>query len=137
MNARSTEAGELIAKTAERLKSMKEFSPPAWAKFVKTGAGKERVPVNADWWFVRAASVLRKTYLKPVGVARLKTVYGTSKKRGTMPKRHYKASGSIIRKILKQLEAAGFVRIDEKKRGRAITPKGQKFLDSISKELKK
>lgn len=137
MNARDTEAGKLIEKTAAKLKSMKEFSPPVWAKFVKTGAGKERTPTNADWWFVRASSMLRKIYLKPIGVARLKTVYGTNKKRGTAPKRHYKASGSIIRKILKQLEAAGFVRIDEKKHGRVITPKGQKFLDSVSKELKK
>ncbi|MFH1105677.1 MAG: 30S ribosomal protein S19e [Candidatus Aenigmatarchaeota archaeon] len=137
MNARDADSKELILRTAGRLKAMKEFAPPAWAKFVKTGAGKERTPTNIDWWFVRAASMLRKIYLKPVGVARLKTIYGTSKKRGTAPKRHYKASGSIIRKVLKQLEAAGFVKIDEKKKGRVITPNGQKFLDSVSKELKK
>jgi len=47
-----------------------------------------------------------------------------------------KGSGAIIRNALQQLEAAGLVKIIDKK-GRAITPKGQKILDILSTEIKR
>ena len=49
---------ELIPKTAEALK--KEIVMPPWASFVKTGHAKERPPDSPEWWYARAASILRK-----------------------------------------------------------------------------
>ena len=64
---------EYNKKLAETLKQIPEFEVPDWAEFVKTGISKERPPVEDDFWFKRAASILRQLYIKgPVGVGRLR-----------------------------------------------------------------
>ena len=76
-------ANELIEKVAEELKKISEIKPPAWASYVKTGVHKQRPPVEADWWFMRTAAILRSIYrLGPVGVSKLRTKYGGKKDRG-------------------------------------------------------
>ncbi|AAL81623.1 30S ribosomal protein S19e [Pyrococcus furiosus DSM 3638] len=127
----------LVERVAQRLKEIPEIKPPEWAPFVKTGRHKERLPEQEDWWYYRVASILRRVYLDgPVGIERLRTYYGGRKNRGHAPEKFYKAGGSIIRKALQQLEAAGFVEKVPGK-GRVITPKGRSFLDKIATELKK
>jgi small subunit ribosomal protein S19e len=130
------DAQELIERAAKELEKLEELKPPEWSRFAKTGVHKERPPVQENWWWLRAASVLRRVYLEKSGVSRLRTVYGGRKSRGHKPEHKYKASGAVIRKVLKQLEAAGFVKT-EKKKGRIITPKGQSFLNRIAREMKK
>jgi small subunit ribosomal protein S19e len=120
---------EIIYNTAEQLK--KEIKAPAWGAFVKTGAHKQRPPIESDWWTTRAAAVLRKVYLLgPIGTNKLANKYGGRKKRGTKPERHHAGSRSIIRKILQQLEEKGYIQQTEKgvHKGRVITPKGVKLL---------
>jgi len=103
-------------------------SPPDWAAFVKTGAHAERTPDNPDWWYVRAASLLRQVYMRgPIGVEKLRNWYGGKKNRGARPERHYPAGGKAIRLCLQQLEKAGLIVKDGK--GRAVTAKGQSLLD--------
>ncbi len=132
------EAQDLILKAAEELKKIPEIKPPAWAAFVKTGMHKERPPANNDWWYMRAASVLRAVYrLGPVGVSKLRTKYGGKKNRGVKKEHFYKGSGNILRKSLQQLEKAGFVKFAEKgvHKGRIITPKGKSFLDKMAAQI--
>jgi len=127
----------LVEKLAAKLKEIEEIKPPEWAAFVKTGRHKERVPEQEDWWYYRAASVLRKVYVDgPVGIQRLRTWYGGKKNRGHAPEHFYRAGGSIIRKVLQQLESAGLVRTIPKE-GRIVTPKGQSLVDGVATELKK
>ena len=134
---RDADTQELVTKAAEELEKMPEFKPPEWAAFVKTGVHKQRPPTQANWWFIRSASILRKVYLNQrIGVSKLRKVYGGRKNRGHKPEHKKRASGSIIREILQQHEKAGFVKM-EKGKGRTITPKGQKFLDQAAKEMKK
>ncbi len=132
---------ELIEKTAVALKQqVKEVKPPVWADFVKTGASKERPPANADWWFVRAASVLSQIHrLGPVGVAKLRTHYGGRKNNGAAPESFFKASGNIIRKVLQQLEKAGLAKQAKKgqHKGRILTPKGASLLEKVSSAIMK
>ena len=128
--------GQVIEKTAEALKKVEEIKPTEWAKFVKTGTSRERPPVNPDWWYVRAASILKKiNKLGPVGVNKLKKKYGSKKNRGHKPGKRYDASGNIIRKILQQLEKAGLIEqtIKGSHKGRILTNKGKSFLDKSSK----
>ncbi|MCD6467227.1 MAG: 30S ribosomal protein S19e [Methanomicrobia archaeon] len=126
-------ADKLIGKLKGELKAMKEITPPEWAKFVKTSSSRERLPDQEDWWYIRAASILRKVYINgPVGVSRLRTVYGSKKNRGCKPERFRKAGGAIIRRILQQLEEAELVKNET---GRVITPKGRSLLDKISREI--
>lgn len=131
------EPEKLVEKAAEELKKIDSIKMPDWAKFVKTSSGKARPPIKLDWWYVRVASILRKLYLRsPLGVERLKGMYGCKKDRGHRPDERRRGSGKIIRVILQQLEQAEFVKKVEEKKGREITAKGKKFLDGLFKNVK-
>jgi small subunit ribosomal protein S19e len=128
-------ADHIIRRVAEELKKRKEIVPPAWAAFAKTGVHKELPPEDPDWWFTRAAAVLRRVYVDgPLGVERMRSFYGGNKNRGSKPNAFRKGSGSILRKSLQQLEAAGLVIHD--KTGRRVSPAGMAFLDNLSQEVK-
>jgi small subunit ribosomal protein S19e len=131
-------AEALINKAAEALKKEDSVKAPEWAKFAKTGHHKERPPVNPEWWYIRCAAILRSVYiLGPVGVSKLSKKYGGIKNRGLKPKKFFTASGSVLRKALQQLQAAGLVEYREKglRKGRVIAGKGKQLLDNLAKEL--
>ena len=73
---KSVDAHTYNAKLAAALKKYKEFAPPEWVFFVKSGHGKQR-PINEeDFWYKRGASILRQIYLRGgFGVRRLRTRY--------------------------------------------------------------
>ena len=126
----------LIRRVAEELKKRPEFTPPAWAEFAKTGAHKELPPQNPDWWYVRAAAVFRRVYVDgPIGVQRMRSFYGGRKNRGSKPNKLVKGSGSVLRKSLQQLEAAGFVVHD--RTGRKCSPAGTSFIDNAAFSVQK
>jgi len=128
-------AEELILKTAEKLKGNDKIAPPSWAEFAKTGRHTERAPTQDDWWYTRAASILRKLYVKgPMGSSKLAAEYGGYADKGSMPNRAAKGSRSIARKCLMQLEAAGYL-LPTSKEGRMISPAGQSLLDNTAKEV--
>lgn len=130
-------ASELIKKAGNELKKSNKVQIPEWAKVVKTSSAHERVPTEKDWWQMRAASILRKVYLKgPIGVEKLRAFYGKKKNRGVRPEEFRKGSGKIIRVVLQQLEAEGYIKSTEKgiRKGKVITPKGQSFLDKLAKK---
>jgi len=122
-----------IPALADVLKKIPEFEIPEWALYVKSGCSKERPPVEEDFWYIRAASILRHLYIKGVvGVGRLRTRYGSRKNRGARPDKFYKASGKMIRIILQQAEAAGLVeKMSKMQFGRRLTQVGRDLLDSI------
>lgn len=126
---------EVIKRAGEGLK--KEIKMPEWAMFVKTGPAKERPPSQPDWFYFRAASILRKVYMQgPIGVNKLRTKYGSKKNRGHKPEKFFRAPGKIIRNILQQLESNQYIKKDAKghHKGRIITSKGKSFLDKVSRE---
>jgi Ribosomal protein S19E (S16A) len=126
----------LISTIAKDLNENKSINAPEWAKFVKTGVHKERRPEDADWWYTRCASILRRVYIDgPVGLNSLRSYYGGKKDRGCEPEKFRKGSGSVIRTALQQLEDAGF--IAKVKEGRIITPEGKSFVDKASNIVKK
>lgn len=134
--AREVRADVLIDRLKEELKKIEAIKPPDWAYYTKTGSHKERPPIQEDWWYIRAASILRTLYMRPtpVGVERLRTKYGGRKKRGVRPERFVKGSGHVIRLILQQLESAGLVERVEG-RGRRISPAGISLLDKLAAEI--
>lgn len=122
----------LVKQLSEELKKLDELKPPEWSRYVKTGVHRERPPEQPDWWYARAASVLRRIYLDgPVGLSRLRTFYGGRQKRGSSPERFRKGGGKILRTILQQLERGGLVAKTERG-GRKMTPKGASMLDGIT-----
>ncbi|MDI6866370.1 30S ribosomal protein S19e [Methanoculleus sp.] len=129
-------ADMFIRQVAEELKKNQQIQPPDWAAFAKTGVHKQMPPENEDWWYVRAASVLRRVYTDgPVGTQRMRSAYGGKRDRGSSPYQFRRGSGSIVRKIFQQLEAAGYV--TRSSEGRTITPAGRSFLDNVAHSLKR
>ena len=129
---------EYNLKLAEALKEVPEFQKPEWVDFVKSSPSKARPIDDADFWYKRAASILKQIYKnKTVGVGRLRTKYGSKKNRGMKPEKFFKSGGKIIRTILQQSDKAGFTEAFKPQKGtklrsgRRLTEKGTKFLESI------
>ncbi|PKP54334.1 MAG: 30S ribosomal protein S19e [Candidatus Altiarchaeales archaeon HGW-Altiarchaeales-3] len=134
-------AAELIDEVANDLKKREKFPQPEWVKFVKTGVHKERRPENPNWWWIRAASILRKIYMNgPIGVSRLRTVYGGRKNKGVKPEKSMKGSGKIVRSILQEFDNLNFTKKTlrtpmSSAKGRVITPEGQSYMDKIATDI--
>ncbi|KAJ1454934.1 hypothetical protein M885DRAFT_617511, partial [Pelagophyceae sp. CCMP2097] len=82
-----------------------------------TGVHKELAPTSEDWYFVRAASIARKVYLKPgVGIGALRKWYGGQYRRGSRAKET---------KVVEKTESGG----------RTITRVGQQDLNRIAGQV--
>jgi len=128
-------ARPFLARLADHLKGEGKVPPPEWAPFVKTGVHTEKSPVDPDWWHVRVASVLRKVYLHgPIGTTRLSAEFGGRRDGGSAPYHPRRGSRSIARHALQTLEAAGYLRPQEKA-GRVVSAEGQRLMDGIAHEV--
>lgn len=135
MTVRDVDPKALLTMLKEELKKLSQLQPPPWSYYVKTGAHKERLPEQLDWWHMRAASLLRRVYMDgPVGISRLRSYYGGRQNRGQSPERFRRAGGKIIRTILQQLEQAGLMKRVERG-GRKVTPKGAAMLENLVKRM--
>src|SRR3989442_14552052 len=133
VNAYDVPASKLIVALTERVKTLPELAVPEWAHYVKTGSHAERPPQQPDWWYVRAASLLRKLYFRaPLGLTEFETAYGGSKAVAYNPKQQRNAGSSANRRVFKQLEVAALVKKTPK--GRGLTPQGAAPLDNLSNE---
>lgn len=110
--------------------------PPEWVYFSKTASFKERVPDDPEeWWYIKAASLLRKLYIsnEPIGVNTARTIYSGKKRRGSRPPITVKHPGHSLRLLFQQLEKAGLVL--KSKDGRILSQKGRSLLDKLSYEI--
>jgi len=125
-------AHEFIVTYAGHLKRSGKLEVPKWADLVKTGHFKELAPYDPDWYYIRAASIARKLYLRGgTGVGAFRKIYGGADRRGVKPSHFTLGSGAVIRSVLHQLEKLNLVTKDTKG-GRRITVEGQRELDSIA-----
>jgi small subunit ribosomal protein S19e len=131
---RSIDPAKYNTALAAALKKEELVKQPDWAFLVKTGVNRQRPNIDADFWYKRAASILRQIYIKKiVGVQRLRSRYGGRKDRGMQPPAFFKSGGKIIRIILQQLDSAGFTeKVKGKHAGRQLTAKGKEFLEGIT-----
>ncbi|MEM3120149.1 MAG: 30S ribosomal protein S19e, partial [Nitrososphaerota archaeon] len=122
---------------ARYLKENKMVSAPKWAAYAKTGVSKDRPPSDPDWWYVRSAAILRKLYIRGegLGVSRLRRMYGGRHRMGHRNPHFAPGSGSVIRKALQQLEAAGLV--EKSRKGRVLTKRGKQLLEEVSETILK
>lgn len=130
-------AEDLIEAAAAELEG--RIEEPEWVQFSKTGANRELPPQEDDFYYVRAASLLRKVATEgPIGVERLSSAYG-GRKRGTNRYRVAKARNEtgakkVVRTALQDLEEEGLVET-AKGEGRRITGDGQQFLDELAGDV--
>merc|ERR1712100_710568 len=125
-------APKFIEAFAQHLKRQGRFEIPKGADVVKTAKHKELAPYDADWLYIRSASMVRKIYIRGgSGVGGFRKVYGGQMRRGTCKKVFSVGSGKICRYILQQLEEMGLVEQSEDG-GRKITKEGQRELDTVA-----
>ena len=130
---REIPAQQYVLALAKQFEESQTIKAPEWADLVKTSYLKQMPPSNANWWYVRAASIARQIYMNhTVSVSGLSFRYGGNENPGSSPKHHQVGSRKIVRTILQQLEKAQLVKTTEK--GRELTPKGQKLLDQVANE---
>ncbi|KAA8541015.1 hypothetical protein F0562_024847 [Nyssa sinensis] len=98
---------EFVKAYAAHLKRSGKMELPHWTDIVKTGTFKELAPYDPDWYYIRAASMARKIYLRGGLVALLHVTYFNS---------------------LQNMNIIDF----DPKGGRRITPSGQRDLDQVS-----
>ncbi|KAL2900323.1 40S ribosomal protein S19-3 [Bienertia sinuspersici] len=123
---------EFVKAYAAHLKRSGKIELPPWTDIVKTGVLKELAPIDPDWYYIRAASMTRKIYLRGgLGVGAFRRIHGGSKRNGSRPPHFGKSRSSIARHILQQLEKMIIVEIDPRG-GRKITSSGQRDLDQVS-----
>ena len=128
---------EFLAELADRLAD--RIEEPDWAEFTKTGPDRELPPQQDDFWHTRAASLLRKVAVRgPIGIERLSTEYGGSKKGSNRyrvsPASHSDGSKKIIRTILQQLEEEELVETAQGE-GRRISSEGRSLLDEVAADV--
>ncbi|THU51485.1 hypothetical protein C4D60_Mb06t31530 [Musa balbisiana] len=123
---------EFVKSYSAYLKRSGKMELPEWTDIVKTGMFKELAPYDPDWYYIRAASMARKIYLRQgIGVGGFQKIYGGRKRNGSCPPHFCKSSGAIARHILQQLERINIIEIDSKG-GRRITSQGQRDLDQVA-----
>merc|ERR1712146_782026 len=129
---------DFVIAYAAHLKRIDKIEVPKWADLVKTGTIKELAPYDPDWYYIRAAAIARRVYLRGgIGVGSFKRIFGGRRMRGTRPENTVTGSGSIARHILKELESLKIVEKVPNSKGRRITAQGQRDLDSIAGQISK
>ena len=141
VTVRDVGAADFIKAYANTLRLSDKMVLPEWVSLVKTASFKELAPYDPDWYYVRAAAIARRVYLrKGVGIGALSKSFGGQNRRGTLRNKKAKGTQGIIRHILQQLENMGVVEHCESKddsnpalgKGRQITEKGQAALDACA-----
>merc|ERR1712110_745906 len=98
VNVRDVAAADFVIAYAAHLKRIGKIEVPKWADLVKTATHKELAPYDPDWYYIRAAAIARRVYLRAgTGVGAFKKIFGDRVHRGTRPERFGTASGSIAR----------------------------------------
>jgi small subunit ribosomal protein S19e len=129
---------ELLDAVADELRD--EVDEPDWRPFAKAGSYAELPPEQEDFFYTRAASVLRTVAIDgPVGVERLRTRYGGKSSGSTRyrvaPEHRVDGSGSLIRTILQELGDAGLVERPPDGKGRVVTAEGRSLLDATAGDV--
>ena len=98
---------DFVIAYAAHLKRIGKIEVPKWADLVKTSVHKELAPYDPDWYYIRAAAIARRVYLRNgIGVGAFKRIFGGRRMRGTIPERFQSSSGSIARHILKEVRCS-------------------------------
>eukprot|EP00760_Papus_ankaliazontas_P017649 PhM_4_TR17360/c0_g1_i3/m.21567/K02966/RP-S19e, RPS19; small subunit ribosomal protein S19e len=131
---KDVEPAKWIAAFAGHLKQQGSIEVPEFVDYAKTGPNRILPPQNADWYYVKAAAVLRRVYLRPfTGIGGLRKVFG--KCWGLSRPVHFQvASGGVLRKVLQSLEKLGLV-AKSNDGGRVITKAARRDCDRVAMKV--
>eukprot|EP01083_Nonionella_stella_P127114 385022_1 len=126
--------GQWITAFAAHLKQQGSMDVPECVDYAKTGISRILPPQNPDWYYVRAAAVLRRVYLRPfTGIGGLSKVFGSTW--GLSRPLHFRtAATGILRKVLHSLEKLNLLAKSEDG-GRVITKSARRDCDRIAMKV--
>ncbi|KAJ6829643.1 40S ribosomal protein S19-like [Iris pallida] len=123
---------DFVKAYSAHLKRSRKMELPHWTDIVKTGRFKELAPYDPDWYYIRAASMAKKIYLRQgIGVGGFQKMYGGRKRNRSKPQHFCNSSGVVARNILQLLQAMNIIDVDPKG-GRVITSQGRQDLDQVA-----
>ncbi|MFX1274541.1 MAG: 40S ribosomal protein S19 [Promethearchaeota archaeon] len=127
----------LLDAIAKKLKEdYPEVTAPPKSRFWKTAFFKELAPVDSEnFWYIRCASLMRKVKKHgPIGINRLRKLYGGRNRRGPGLSHSARGSGKIIRVALQQLENSNLI-LKTEKNGRILSPEGTSLLERTAHSI--
>ena len=138
-------ANTFIKELASFFKEKNVIKSQKWSNLVKCSHANEVVPLDPDYMFYKAAAIARILYVtksKAIGVGSLRSFFGKKMRRGVEPPKFMKAAGKIIREIVKQLKANGYVenygvKGNSVTYGMVLTKQGRTELDKIASKVMK
>merc|ERR1712204_119131 len=84
---KDVQAEKFIVAFAQHLKRQGRFEIPKWSDYVKTAKYRELPPLDPDWLYTRAASMVRKIYIRRgIGVQAFRKIYGNKQRGGARRK---------------------------------------------------
>lgn len=138
VNVKDVPADVFNLALADILKREKKFEFPRWAEHVKTGCNREMPPTQENWYFIRAAAILRQAYLhKTVTVEKLRFRFGGNQHPACTPEHHRRSSGKIIRSILQSLCDLGYLKHEDgsSESPRCLSKKGMDILRGVARDV--
>ena len=138
-------SAQLVNELATFFKEKNIIKMPKYAPLVKTSKSNDCEPINPDYIYYRAAAICRKLYLsksKNLGVGSLRSMFSKKQRRGSQPPRRFVAGGKIIRDLVIQLKAKGYIENygkndEDSNHGLYLTKTGRSELDKIAAGLMK
>ena len=114
VNLLDVQANLFITKLADLFREKNLIKLPSYATsaLVKCSHSNELSPLDANWFFHKAAAVARQIYVsksKTLGVGSLRSVLGKKQRRWRLPCVTSRGGGKIIRDIVTQLRKLGYV----------------------------
>lgn len=136
----------LITQISSHLLQNNLLSLPKYHNISKTCVGKENAPLQSDWLYTRAGSILRKIACnnedestksldkkdkrRKLTVTALQSKYGCKKDRGTRPGKKVRAYATPIVSIIKDFQKMEWIQADTNL-GFVLTEKGQEFINEM------
>ncbi|TNJ26500.1 Ribosomal protein S19e [Giardia muris] len=130
-------ADRFIAAFAAHLKNEGTIKVPNFANFVKTGCSRKNAPACADWFYIKAASVMRHFYVSgttPLGVSTLAGKYSHPASGRSTPHHTRDASRKVIRSIVQQFAGQNLL-LTRDGEARHISPNGRKMVEEFANSL--
>ena len=124
LEVKSTDTFKLYKRIEALLKKELKFQEKY--SLLKSGCGKQTVPDNPNWMYLRSVGILKRCHKNPLGVLKIRKIYGGLTNRGSKPDKKRLASGKLTRVIQQKLEQAGL--LSQVKGGRITTKKGELLL---------
>jgi small subunit ribosomal protein S19e len=133
---RDVSANKWVRTMAAHLKQSGKLFVPNCTELTKNSHGNERAPQNPDWYYYRAAAVLRRIYLRPgTGYGGLGKAFAVLKNNGSRPEKTIKAARGMLHWVCRSLEGLKLVQ-KGKQSGRVLTRDGRRKCDAIAFNVK-